>query len=1026
MINIYSPASNDWSSNGLAVLLPTECKIGEAAGGNYDLVMTHPVTDDMRWKTITEGCIVKAPVPACETPSIELKVKGIPGVDPVPGRIIYKVNVTSELGSRDIPGGPYAICYDRPQLFAHWVASLREGTEYEFLNLSGNDWVPGTNWHVMVTDNGSKGYIYAANGTYVRTEEATGGRPGVPGYSTVVKPRQIRTQLFRLYKVELNTEKTAVTAYGRHISYDLMGNITGDFKLNKVTLPNALSAFKSSLMTTENRQLIANFSPNITGEWPFENGIKVLLDPEEGFVAKAKCKITRDNNDIFLLENISYNRGVVISYGKNLKGVTWTKNIENLVTRIVPLGQDAEGKSITLPEKYIDSAYISSYPVIHTQKLDVSDAKVSDTMTLQQAYTKMREAAQAEFAKGCDLIDFTLDVDFIQLGDTEEYKQYKNLQQVFLYDTVTIKHELYGFTATAQIKGYEWDAITQTYTDVTIGDIFEVEGGGIAGYQLPNAGIAGYKIVPGSVGGNQLRDLSVTSAKIGLAAIDTANIKTAAIKTALIEDGTIINAKIADGTIENAKIADATIENAKIKDATIDTAKIKNAAITNAKIADGTIENAKIKDATIDTAKIKDAAITSAKIGDAQINDAHIISVAAGKITAGTIDAQVVTIDNLSADSITSGTIDADFVAVKNIDAAEITTGKIKSSQMEAGTITAVSGILADAVIGDAQIDTANISNLKAAVIDAFTARIQNLIAGDLITDELYAALADISSATVDVADINWANIKDLVTDTAILTQGAGGKFYFSELAISEANIVNLSVGELMVKGEDGHFYTVSVDELGNVVTTRKLVVGDDINNVTIDADTKVIEGSITAKTLNAQDIFANNAVIADLIAANLNVDTLFARKGTINEVSIGEVIALNDTIKTSFGDLQRDFDSMVDDVDAERKLTESYIINGYLYDDPADGLPRHGIGIGTDLVEYVEVEGVLQRIIKPGNYFATFTSDRINFWQGGVIVAYFSNNELYITESTVLTSMRLGNWVTDHTDGYVIRWAGN
>ena len=84
MINIYSPYTDDWSSNGLAILTPTECRVSEEAGGNYDLVMTHPVADDMRWKTITEGCIVKAPVPACETPSIELKVNGIPGASPCP------------------------------------------------------------------------------------------------------------------------------------------------------------------------------------------------------------------------------------------------------------------------------------------------------------------------------------------------------------------------------------------------------------------------------------------------------------------------------------------------------------------------------------------------------------------------------------------------------------------------------------------------------------------------------------------------------------------------------------------------------------------------------------------------------------------------------------------------------------------------------------------------------------------------------------------------------------------------------
>lgn len=1029
MINIYSPYTDDWSSNGLAILTPTECRVSEEAGGNYDLVMTHPVADDMRWKTITEGCIVKAPVPACETPSIELKVNGIPGVAPVPGRIIYKVNVTSELGSRAIPGGPYAICYDRPRLFAHWIASLRNGTEYEFLNLSGDDWVPGTNWHVMVAADGSKGYIYAANGTYVRTEEATPGRPGVPGYSTVVKPRQIRTQLFRLYKVELNTEKTAVTAYGRHISYDLMGNITNDFKLDKVALPSALAGFKASLMTGENRQLITNFSPNITGEWPFENGIKVLLDPEEGFVAKAKCKITRDNNDIFLLENTAYDRGVVVSYGKNLKGVNWSKNAESLVTRIVPLGEDKEGNSITLPEKYVDSTYINNYPVIYTQKLDVSEAKVSDTMTLQQAYTKMREAAQAEFSKGCDLVSFTLDVDFVQLGDSEEYKQYKNLYQVFLYDKITIKHELYGFTATAQIKSYEWDAITQIYTDITIGDVFKAEGGGIAGYQLPNGGIAGYKLMPNSVEGNQLRDLSVLSAKIGLAQIDTAHIKLAAIETANIKDLAVTDAKIE--SLSADKLTAGTIDAQLINVEHLDADNIITGTLDADRIGAGTLDAGKITAGTITALEVGANEIIAniANIKDGIITNAHIISVEAGKITAGIIDAQIVTIDNLDADNITSGTIDASIISVTNLDAGNITSGKVKASQMEAGTITAASGILADAVIQDAQIDFADIEYLKSSMINAFQARIEYLIANNLMADDLYAAIAEIGTASIGTVDINWANIKDLVTDTAILTKGVGGKFIFSELSITEANIVNLSVGELMVKGEDGRFYTVSVDELGNVTTTRKMVEGDDIENITINGDTKIIEGSITAKTLNAQDIFANNAVIADLISANINVDTLFAREGTINKISIGDIIAQNSTLTTTFQGLQNEFNTAQGEDLQYKQQMEHYITSGYLYHDEGDGQARYGIGIGAGMVSYTEemIDGVLTKVkhVDKSKLFATFTSDRINFWQGDRIVAYFSNNEMYITESTVLKSMKLGNWVTDHTEGYVIRWAG-
>ena len=531
MINIYHPGTDDWSSNGLAILLPTECRESARKRAAATMTLTHPISDDLRWKTIAEGCIIKVPVPACETPGINLVKAGIPAVPEVPatpgnpgtpyipavpgvpGRIIYKVNITTT-GANGI-----SRIYEKPTTTdSKKVDYIRNGQEYEYLGQHS------ASWHKAVGPKGIAGYMYTANSEYVRTEAETGGSPAVPevpatpetpgipatpavpGYSTVVKARQIRTQLFRVYRVDLDTEKNVIKAFTRHISYDLMANVTGKLILENVPMPIALERLKASLFSAGDVNLITNMPTTISGEWQYENGIKVLLDPEEGFVSKTRCKIIRDNNDIFMLANSAYNRGVSVKHGKNLNGVDWSKSVEDVITRIVPLGEDAEGNNIVLPEKYIDSQYINYYPVIYTQKLDVPEAKVKEAkgddpgMTLEQAYTAMRDAAQAEFDKGCDAISFDLDVDFIQLGDTEEYKQYHDLQQVFLYDAISISHDPTGLTARGQVKSYEWDAILNRYTKVGIGDVFEISGGGIAGYQLPNGGIAGYKLIPGSVG----------------------------------------------------------------------------------------------------------------------------------------------------------------------------------------------------------------------------------------------------------------------------------------------------------------------------------------------------------------------------------------------------------------------------------------------------------------------------------------------------------------------------------------------
>lgn len=70
------------------------------------------------------------------------------------------------------------------------------------------------------------------------------------------------------------------------------------------------------------------------------------------------------------------------------------------------------------------------------------------------------------------------------------------------------------------------------------------------------------------------------------------------------------------------------------------------------------------------------------------------------------------------------------------------------------------------------------------------------------------------------------------------------------------------------------------------MVSTLKQVSNDDVADLSINGGEKIIEGSITAQTLNVQNIFGDNAVIRSLIAANLDVDTLFAREATINALN--------------------------------------------------------------------------------------------------------------------------------------------
>ena len=298
-------------------------------------------------------------------------------------------------------------------------------------------------------------------------------------------------------------------------------------------------------------------------------------------------------------------------------------------------------------------------------------------------------------------------------------------------------------------------------------------------------------------------------------------------------------------------------------------------SISGGKIANGAVTGSKMRDATIGYAKIATAAIEQLVANSVTAVRAHIGELVAGNITT----------DQLYADLAT-------------LAAAQITAAKIAEANIDWASITTLRAEIA--TIAKAQITAANIeaANIQWAEIDSLAAKIAEIAQAKIDSAEIDAAkitgleaeVARLVNASIKSADIGFAQIKDLVAGSAIITQGVGGELYIARLAVTEANMVSLSVGELIVKGADGRFYALGVDASGKVTTTVKQVNNDDVADLSINAGEKIIEGTVTAACLNAQDIFANNAIIKQLMAANIDVAELFAREATIAQLNAADI----------------------------------------------------------------------------------------------------------------------------------------
>ena len=149
---------------------------------------------------------------------------------------------------------------------------------------------------------------------------------------------------------------------------------------------------------------------------------------------------------------------------------------------------------------------------------------------------------------------------------------------------------------------------------------------------------------------------------------------------------------------------------------------------------------------------------------------------------------------------------------------------------------------------------------------------------------------------------------------------------------------------------------------------------------------------------------------------------------GTYEESISNEIKATAEGIVQSYN-----YDSKIDEVaagvadfEAYKIATSGYIQSGIIgYGD--DNLPIIGIAIGQDLKsKEITIGGEVYSEIDMTKNLATYTSDRITFWQNGIEVAYISNSEMGITSVHIKGKIKLGDeWEISHTNGFTIKWIG-
>ena len=319
----------------------------------------------------------------------------------------------------------------------------------------------------------------------------------------LAKPSQLATpQPFRICKITKPLNKR-VQVFAQHISYQLTHIPVKPFTANSAY--NALNGMVTNSVGTNPFSVQTTVSTAGTFAPEAPASFRNMLGGMSGSVLDVfGGELEFDMYTVKLLAARGTNRGLTLRYGKNITDIKQEETIESTITGVMPYLKDQNGVTLYLNPPTVESPTASNFPYPRNVVLDmasyVDERKIREdnpeaTEAQIEALLKaaMLTAAQSYISDNrIGIPDVSIDVEYINLGDTEEYSDISGIfSQAALCDTVEVTFESLGISTTAKIVKTEYNTLLERYERVTIGTIRPTLGGTIAEIQRQTETIGG-------------------------------------------------------------------------------------------------------------------------------------------------------------------------------------------------------------------------------------------------------------------------------------------------------------------------------------------------------------------------------------------------------------------------------------------------------------------------------------------------------------------------------------------------------
>lgn len=279
-----------------------------------------------------------------------------------------------------------------------------------------------------------------------------------------------KKKLYRIYNVVRALYK--VIAYARPIFFDLADKVLIDVRPTDKLAEEALNII---LNGTEFKGH-SNLSSISTSYYIRKNIVEALIgDIDNSFLNRWGGEFYCENFDVYINDRIGSDNGVRVEFGYNLNEIEEDINIEEVVTRIIPVGYN--GVTLDGNNPWIDSPIINKYTHPKMRVIEFSDIKVKENSDDEEGFDTIEEAREELINRCNKLFEKDIDrpivnykIDMVNLANTTEYENFKILVNVNKGDTVTCYIPHLDIDVKARVIDYEKDLLTGEYISIELGN----------------------------------------------------------------------------------------------------------------------------------------------------------------------------------------------------------------------------------------------------------------------------------------------------------------------------------------------------------------------------------------------------------------------------------------------------------------------------------------------------------------------------------------------------------------------------